>query len=71
MLSWADLASAAGGPDDAADFGDVHPLLVPLVMNSHTQWLIVYSAILRGITNLDDRVFMGRHVLATGGATWP
>ena len=56
---------------DAADFGDVHPLLVPIVMNSHTQWLIVYSAILRGITNLDDRVFMGRHVLATGGATWP
>lgn len=56
---------------DAADLGDVHPLLVPLVLNSHTQWLIVYSAILRGITNLDDRVFMGRHVLATGGATWP
>ncbi|HYM95847.1 MAG TPA: SIS domain-containing protein [Candidatus Sulfotelmatobacter sp.] len=56
---------------DAAEFGDVHPLLTPLVMNSHTQWLIAYSAILRGITDLDERVFMGRNVLATGGAKWP
>jgi fructoselysine-6-P-deglycase FrlB-like protein len=57
---------------DAADFGDgVHPLLTPVVMNSHTQWFIVYSAILRGITDLDERVFMGRNILATGGAGWP
>jgi fructoselysine-6-P-deglycase FrlB-like protein len=56
---------------DAADFGEVHPLLTPLVMNSHAQWLIVYSAILRGITDLDTRVFMGHHVLASGGAIWP
>lgn len=56
---------------DAADLGDVHPLLTPLVLNSHTQWLIVYSAILRGITDLDERVFMGHNVLATGGASWP
>jgi fructoselysine 6-phosphate deglycase len=57
---------------DAAEFGeDVDPLLGPVVMNSHTQWLIVYSAILRGITDLDERVFMGHSVLATGGATWP
>jgi fructoselysine 6-phosphate deglycase len=56
---------------DAAELGDVHPLLTPIVLNSHTQWLIVYSAILRGITDLDERVFMGHHVLATGGATWP
>ena len=56
---------------DAADFGDLHPLLTPIVMNSHTQWLIVYSAILRGITDLDQRVFMGHNVLATGGAQWP
>jgi fructoselysine-6-P-deglycase FrlB-like protein len=56
---------------DAADLGDVHPLLTPLVLNSHTQWLIVYSAILRGITDLDERVFMGHNVLATGGAAWP
>jgi fructoselysine-6-P-deglycase FrlB-like protein len=56
---------------DAAQFGDVHPLLTPVVMNSHTQWLIVYSAILRGITDLDERVFMGHNVLAAGGAQWP
>lgn len=56
---------------DAAAFGDVHPLLTPVVMNSHTQWLIVYSAILRGITDLDERVFMGHNVLAVGGAQWP
>jgi fructoselysine 6-phosphate deglycase len=56
---------------DAADFGKVNPLLAPVVMNSHTQWLIVYSAILRGIVDLDARVFMGHHVLATGGARWP
>jgi fructoselysine 6-phosphate deglycase len=57
---------------DAADFGDeVHPLLTPVVMNSHTQWFIVYSALLRGITDLDERVFMGRNILATGGAGWP
>ncbi len=51
---------------DAAEFGHLHPLLTPLVMNSHVQWLIVYSAILRGITNLDERIFMGRGVLSTG-----
>ena len=56
---------------DAAEFGEMHPLLTPLVMNSVTQWLIVYSAILRGITDLDERVFMGHSVLATGGAQWP
>lgn len=56
---------------DAAEFGELHPLLTPIVMNSHTQWLIVYSAILRGITDLDERVFMGHNVLATGGAQWP
>jgi fructoselysine-6-P-deglycase FrlB-like protein len=56
---------------DATDYGEVHPLLTPLVMNSHTQWLIVYSAILRGITDLDERVFMGRDVLASDGAQWP
>jgi fructoselysine-6-P-deglycase FrlB-like protein len=56
---------------DAAELGGVHPLLTPMVLNSHTQWLIVYSAILRGITDLDERVFMGHNVLATGGAQWP
>jgi fructoselysine-6-P-deglycase FrlB-like protein len=56
---------------DAAEFGDCHPLLTPLVMNSVVQWFVVYSAILRGILDLDERVFMGRNVLAQDGAGWP
>ncbi len=56
---------------DAADFGDCHPLLTPLVMNSVLQWFVVYSALLRGITDLDERVFMGHNVLAADGAQWP
>jgi fructoselysine-6-P-deglycase FrlB-like protein len=56
---------------DAAEFGDIHPMLTPIVMNPVLQWFIVYSAILRGILDLDERVFMGRQVLARGGARWP
>ena len=57
---------------DAAEVASgVHPLLTPLVLNSLTQWFVVYSAILRGITDLDERVFMGRNVLATAGHSWP
>jgi fructoselysine-6-P-deglycase FrlB-like protein len=56
---------------DAADYLEVHPLLTPLVLNSVTQWFTVWSAILRGITDLDERVFMGRSVLATEGHAWP
>src|SRR5262249_5310088 len=56
---------------DAAAFGDVHPLLTPLVMNGVTQWFAVWSAILRGIVDLDERVYMGRQLLAEGGHPWP
>jgi fructoselysine-6-P-deglycase FrlB-like protein len=56
---------------DARDYPEVHPLLTPLVLNLVTQWFTVWSAVLRGITDLDERVFMGRHVLATGGHRWP
>ncbi len=56
---------------DAAEFEGVHPLLTPLVMNSVLQWFVVYSALLRGILDLDERVFMGHNVLAEGGAAWP
>jgi fructoselysine 6-phosphate deglycase len=56
---------------DARDYPQVHPLLTPLVLNLVTQWFTVWSAALRGITDLDDRVFMGRHVLAEGGHRWP
>ncbi len=57
---------------DAQEFGEsVHPMLTPIVMNSLTQWFVVYSAIMRGILNLDDRVFMGHNVLGANGASWP
>jgi fructoselysine-6-P-deglycase FrlB-like protein len=56
---------------DAAEFDGCHPLLTPLVMNSVVQWFVVYSALLRGILDLDERVFMGHNVLAQGGAVWP
>lgn len=56
---------------DARDYPEVHPLLTPLVLNLATQWFTVWSAILRGIDDLDERVFMGRHVLAQGGHRWP
>jgi fructoselysine-6-P-deglycase FrlB-like protein len=56
---------------DAADHEDVHPLLAPFVLKVPLQWLVVHSAILRGITDLDERVYMGHQVLAQGGARWP
>jgi len=57
---------------DAADYPGLHPLLAPFVLLVPLQWFTVYSALLRGITDLDERVFMGRRVLATGpDATWP
>ena len=56
---------------DAADLGAIHPLLTPFVMKTPLQWLVVHSALLRGILDLDERVLMGRHVLAEGGARWP
>jgi fructoselysine-6-P-deglycase FrlB-like protein len=57
---------------DAADYPGLHPLLAPFVLLVPLQWFTVYSALLRGITDLDERVFMGHRVLATGpDATWP
>lgn len=57
---------------DAAAYPSVHPLLTPFVLMIPLQWFTVYSALLRGITDLDERVFMGHRVLAVGSdATWP
>jgi fructoselysine 6-phosphate deglycase len=56
---------------DAAELPGIHPLLTPFVVKVALQWFIVYSTLLRGIHDLDDRAFMGRSVLAEGGATWP
>lgn len=56
---------------DMADYPDVHPLLAPFVLLIPLQWFTVYSALLAGIHDLDERVFMGRGVLAAGQAPWP
>ncbi len=56
---------------DAAGYPGVHPLLTPFVLKVALQWFIVYSTFLRGIEDMYDRAFMGRQVLAEGGATWP
>jgi fructoselysine-6-P-deglycase FrlB-like protein len=57
---------------DAADYPGLHPQLTPFVLLVPLQWFTVYSALLRGITDLDERVFMGHRLLAAGrDATWP
>ena len=57
---------------DAARHPGVHPLLTPFVFLVELQWFTVYSALLRGITDLDERVVMGHRRMAVGpDATWP
>jgi fructoselysine 6-phosphate deglycase len=57
---------------DTADYAGIHPLLAPFVLIVPLEWFTVHSALLRGITDLDERVFMGHRLLATGpDATWP
>jgi fructoselysine 6-phosphate deglycase len=57
---------------DAADYKGIHPQLAPFLLLVPLQWFTVFSALLRGITDLDERVFMGHRVLAAGpDATWP
>ena len=55
---------------DAASY-DVHPLLTPFVLKIALQWFVVYGALLRGIDDLDARVYMGHGVLAGEHARWP
>ena len=54
---------------DAADHPGVHPLLEPFVLKVALQWFIVYSTLMRGIDDLDDRALMGHRVLSEAG--WP
>jgi fructoselysine-6-P-deglycase FrlB-like protein len=56
---------------DAAEYPAMHPLLTPFVMKVALQWFIVHATLMRGIHDLDDRAYMGRQVLAEGGASWP
>jgi fructoselysine-6-P-deglycase FrlB-like protein len=57
---------------DAGTYPDVHPLLAPFVLMIPLQWFAVWSSLLRGVTDLDERVLMGRGILGQGkGVTWP
>lgn len=56
---------------DAAEIGDVHPLLTPLVLNPAPQPIILQSTIMRGILDLTPRVYMGRGLLASPDSPWP
>ena len=69
-LAFAQRNGARSAIFDAADY-DVHPLLSPFALKVALQWFIVYGALLRGIDDLDARVFMGHGVLAGAGAKWP
>ena len=57
---------------DMADYPDVHPLLAPFALMIPLQWFAVYSCLMRGITDLDERVLMGHGLMSKGdGITWP
>lgn len=56
---------------DVAEHAGVHPLLSPFALLIPLQWFVVYSALRAGIHDLDERAFMGRGILAQGGANWP
>ncbi|MGZ4200416.1 MAG: SIS domain-containing protein [Thermoleophilia bacterium] len=56
---------------DAAGYEGLHPLLTPYVLKVPLQWFVAYSALLCGILDLDERVFMGHRVLSDGRAGWP
>lgn len=56
---------------DAAEYAEIHPLLAPFALLIPLEWFTVYSCALRGITALDERIFMGKGILAKPGIIWP
>lgn len=57
---------------DMADYPGIHPLLAPFVLMIPLQWFAVYSTVMRGINDLDERVLMGHGIMGKGqGVTWP
>ena len=57
---------------DMAKYQDIHPLLAPFALMIPLQWFAVYSAFMRGISDLDERVLMGHGIMSKGdGITWP
>jgi fructoselysine-6-P-deglycase FrlB-like protein len=57
---------------DSKSYPGFHPLLAPFVLMIPLQWFAVYSSVLRGITDLDQRALMGKGLLGKGKEiTWP
>jgi fructoselysine-6-P-deglycase FrlB-like protein len=57
---------------DLENYPGVHPLLAPFALMIPLQWFAVWSSLLRGVTDLDERVLMGRGIMGQGkGVTWP
>jgi len=57
---------------DLAKYPNIHPLLAPFVLMIPLQWFAVWGSLLRGVTDLDERVLMGHGILGQGkGVTWP
>lgn len=57
---------------DVKEYPEFDPLLAPFVLMIPLQWFAVYSSILRGITDLDERVLMGHGIMGKGkDVTWP
>lgn len=57
---------------DLAKYPGVHPLLAPFVLMIPLQWFAVWGSLMRGVTDLDERVLMGRGIMGQGkGVTWP
>ena len=57
---------------DMAKYPDIHPMLAPFVLMIPLQWFAVWGSLMRGVTDLDERVLMGHGILGQGkGVTWP
>jgi fructoselysine 6-phosphate deglycase len=57
---------------DLEKYPGVHPLLAPFVLMIPLQWFAVWSSLMRGVTDLDERVLMGHGIMGKGkGVTWP
>lgn len=49
----------------------LHSLLAPFALLIPLEWFTAYSCALRGIVDLDERIFMGKGILAKPGSSWP
>lgn len=57
---------------DLAKYPGIHPLLAPFALMIPLQWFAVWSSLMRGVTDLDERVLMGHGIMGQGkGVTWP